>query len=240
MRMEKYELLENDTININGHILYRIKAIVDIYETPEDPMDFDDFRKSVPEQGLFYIRKLYEKYKAKLNRKKLVVKSGTLGGYVESEFNLSDFDGAWIGGNATVFEDAEVEDNALVYGNAKVHGNAKISCNSKVFGDAEIRGNATISDHAKVYRHATIRGKASISGHAQIYGHALITHNAEVYGQACVYGHAMILNSARVYENAVVRGIGKVYDGNVRYHDIVDDFEVYGDCVQRIPIPLDL
>ena len=58
------------------------------------------------------------------------VKSGDLGGYIESEKNLSQDNDAWVFGNAEVFGDAEV------HGNAWVHGNAE------GFGDAEVYGNA--------------------------------------------------------------------------------------------------
>ena len=48
------------------------------------------------------------------------VKAGDLGGYIESEENLSLYDNAWVYGNALVY------DNAQVYGDAKVYGDAEI------------------------------------------------------------------------------------------------------------------
>ena len=52
------------------------------------------------------------------------VSAGDLGGFLESEKNLSQ------NGNARVSGDAEVSGNARVYGNAEVSGNAR------VYGDA--------------------------------------------------------------------------------------------------------
>lgn len=48
------------------------------------------------------------------------VKEGDLGGYIESENNLSHFGNAWVFGNAMVYDNAEVSGNAWVYGNAWV------------------------------------------------------------------------------------------------------------------------
>ena len=48
------------------------------------------------------------------------VEKGDLGGYIESENNLSHY------GNAMVFDNAMVCDNAMVYGNAMVCGDAVI------------------------------------------------------------------------------------------------------------------
>ena len=45
---------------------------------------------------------------------------GDVGGYIESEGNLSHDGNAWVHGNARVYGDACVSGNALVYGDAQV------------------------------------------------------------------------------------------------------------------------
>lgn len=73
----KYELTD-ETIDVSGTTLHRIKAL----------KDFGN------------------------------VKKGELGGYVESEYNLSQIGNCWVYGNARVCGDAELCGNARVYGNA--------------------------------------------------------------------------------------------------------------------------
>jgi len=63
-------------------------------------------------------------YRIKALRNFGSVKTGYLGGYIESEFNLSHQGNAWIC------------DDAKVFGNAQVYGDALVSGNAKVFGDA--------------------------------------------------------------------------------------------------------
>ena len=60
-------------------------------------------------------------------------KAGDVGGWIESEANLSDV------GNAWVYGDAKVYGNAEVYGDAKVYGNAKVCGDAWVYGDAEVK-----------------------------------------------------------------------------------------------------
>jgi hypothetical protein len=48
------------------------------------------------------------------------VKEGELGGFVESEANLSHVGNAWVYKNAQVYGHAQVCNNAWVYGNARV------------------------------------------------------------------------------------------------------------------------
>ena len=67
------------------------------------------------------------------------VKAGDLGGYIESEENLSQYDNAWVYGDAQVLGNAQVFDNARVYGNACVFDNARVYGNACVFGNAQIK-----------------------------------------------------------------------------------------------------
>ena len=55
------------------------------------------------------------------------VSAGDLGGFLESEKNLSQNGDAWVYGNAEVYGDARVYGNARVYGDASVYGNAEVS-----------------------------------------------------------------------------------------------------------------
>ena len=65
------------------------------------------------------------------------VKTGDLGGYIQSEKNLSQDGNAWVANKA------KVSGNAKVWGNAKVFGEAEVSGNAKVYNRAEVWGNAT-------------------------------------------------------------------------------------------------
>ena len=67
------------------------------------------------------------------------VTKGDIGGYIESEKNLSQDGNAWVSGDARVYGDAWVYGNARVYGDARVYGNADIKttgdiCSMSGFG----------------------------------------------------------------------------------------------------------
>ena len=95
------------------------------------------------------------------------VKKGELGGYVESERNLSQEGNCWVCGNAKVCGDAEVCGNAKVCGDAKVCGNAWVFGNAEVCGNARVYGDAdyiTIKGLGSKYRNTTIfRTKENIA-----------------------------------------------------------------------------
>lgn len=92
------------------------------------------------------------------------VKKGQLGGYIESEKNLSHIGNSWVADRALVFENAEIKNNAIIEGDALVYGSAK------VYGDAKVCDNSVVCDNAVVYNHA------------RVYSHTRICDNARVYG----------------------------------------------------------
>lgn len=145
-----------------------------------------------------------------------VIKAGELGGYIESENNLS-FDGeAWVCENAEVFDDARICNDALINGNARIYGNAIVSNKAAVGGNALIYGNALICDEVCVYdkayvygnvlvcNNAIIRGNAVVSGNARIEGNALICENARVYGNVMIRGNATIYSNAVLGDNVII------------------------------------
>ena len=87
---------------------------------------------------------------------------GDLGGWIESEKNLSQNGNAWVYDNARVYGNAEVYGNAWVSGDAGVYGNAKVYNNAEVSGNAEVYDNAEVSDNAEIYGDAEVYGNAEI------------------------------------------------------------------------------
>lgn len=113
-------------------------------------------------------------YRIKAIRSFSGVRKGSLGGWVESEDNLSQEDDCWIFDEAKVFRKAKVsghvkvKDNACIYGNAVIFGYVVISGNAKVYGNVHIYGNVSISDYAKIFGSLSINGYACIRGDANI------------------------------------------------------------------------
>lgn len=124
------------------------------------------------------------------------IKAGDLGGYIESEDNLSHDGNAWTYGNACVCDNAWVRDNAYVEGDALVGGNACVGGNARVYG------NARVGDNACVGGDALVGGNARVCGNAWVRGNAYVGGNAWVYGNACVGGNAWVYGYARVRGNA--------------------------------------
>lgn len=116
----------------------------------------------------------------------LGVKAGDLGGWVESEYNLSQEGKAWIGDNAAVMDLATVTGNAVVAGDAFIHQLAKIKDNAKVYDDVEVSGTAYIQGNSEIYDSVNILGSPMIAGTAKIYGQFNLFDPIQIYGNAMI------------------------------------------------------
>ena len=145
--------------------------------------EFTDETKEIDGRILHRIVATKDFYRG--NRISIVMK-GDLGGFIESEDNLSHDGGSWVMNNSCVYERAHIVGNALVGGGcAHVHGNSLVSEHAYVYGYANIHGYVNISGNA------TVNGNAHVHEYANICGNAHICENADIssdYGYAVVSG----------------------------------------------------
>lgn len=136
------------------------------------------------------------------------VKKGSIGGWIESEKNLSDVGDCWIYDDACVYGNGEVSMNAWIADNARVFGNATVSENScvynnaAIYGSAGIYGRSLVHDNAEIYDFAVIDGNSEISGSAKIFGNAFIDGSVYIYGNANVHEFAKICTDAIICGDA--------------------------------------
>lgn len=113
-----------------------------------------------------------------------VFTAGELGGWIESEENLSQADNAWVYGDAKAYA------NAKVYGNAEIFGDAMVCDKVEIFDNAKVYGNAHVYRNAKIYNDASVSGNACVHDFAEIY------NDVKVFGNADICGHAKVCNNA--------------------------------------------
>ena len=162
-----------------------------------------------------YTRNGHTRYRIRALKDFGKIKAGDLGGYVESEDNLSHEGTCWVHNDACILENAKVYGDAQVYGEARVYGNAQ------VFENARICEYAEVFERAKVYGKAIVSSEAWIGGNAKVYGDAQIWGNAGVYDKASVFGNAVIYDKARIFGKSKVYGNAEVYNNTRVYNKTI-------------------
>lgn len=143
------------------------------------------------------------------------VKAGDIGGFVESEENLSHEGPCWIYGDAMVYHKAKVKDNAIardyvhMFNNARVMENAIVEGHARVSDDSTVFGNARVKDNANVFGRSVIHGFAIIQDNATVFEQARVCGEALVKDYAQVSGHIMV-SRGEISNSAVLFGIGEI------------------------------
>lgn len=144
------------------------------------------------------------------------VKAGDVGGYVESEKNLSHYGNCWIYDDAKVYGNARVKDNAKISDDANVFGNAIVSdsssvCNyAMVYGNAKLKKITLVTDYAKVFDDAILDGCIIVKDNSKVYGNAYLFDDIDVCNESEIYGDVEIdgyvtIDHSKVYGNAKIR-----------------------------------
>lgn len=161
------------------------------------------------------------------------VAKGDLGGFVESEKNLSHegncwiYDNAKVYGNASIIKNAEIYDRAEIFDKAFITDLVNVGGSAKIFGNAYlannviIRGKAKIYDNAYISRFAIIDNDACIFENATITNDAIIKNSTKIYGDATIGGEVIVRDTAEISGNVKISG-ESVIQGNAIIESISD------------------
>ena len=144
------------------------------------------------------------------------VEAGELGGWVESEKNLSQTGNCWIARKAKAYENAEIRNNAGLTGEAIACGNSTICDNTFVTNEAVISGFTYLHDNVVIY------GKSVIDGEAVLHGNVGVIDAKIIDAKIC---DNVVIDSASVIGR--VKLSGKAYISNGAIVHKTDDFIVF-------------
>ena len=213
---KKYEL-SNETIEIDGITLHRIKALKDFSDVKAGDLGgWVEKEDNLSQMGDAWVYENAEVYG-----------------------NAKVHGDAEIYRNAKVFGNAKIYDNAEVFGNAEIYVNAVISGNAKVFDNAQVYGDAIVYDNARVFGNARVCQGASVCGNAMVCGDAMVrcgadyiifknfwssgrfftwTRSNNMWKVGCFYGTGEELIE-KAYKDSAKSG--KEYEKIVRYVDSI-------------------
>lgn len=148
--VKKFELIKNDYISLDGHTLYRTRALIDFGEVKTGDLGgYIEKEENLSQEGNAWV---YDK--------------ACVFGNAKICRDAEVFDNAWV------YDDAYISDNARVYGNAKVYGDAYVCDNAWVFDNAKVYGEAIV--RSCVYDNAKVYGNAYVFGYTEICGDAVV------------------------------------------------------------------
>lgn len=198
---KKYELT-NESVEIEGVTVYRIKALKDFADVKKGDLGgFVEKENNLSHEGNCWVH----------------------GNAVVCD-NAKVSHDALVFGNATVYGNAKIFSNATVFGNAKVYGNATVFGNAKIFGDATLCDNTLIRGNAWVSGNAMVSGDVRVSGDTKIFDTAEILDTAEIKSAYVVTDDACI-GSENGYLTAYTNKDGDTLVNRDCFSGTLEEFE---------------
>jgi len=114
---------------------------------------------------------------------------GQLGGYIQSEDNLSHYGNCWVGNTARVWEDARIFHNARVMDCAEVSGHVRAGEEARIDGGAQVWGCVHLLGHANVCGAVQLGGNVSVCGDARLSGKTRLFNDADICHDALIGGN---------------------------------------------------
>lgn len=186
--MKLYELTD-DTIEVAGRTLHRIKALTSFANVQKGDLGgYIESKKNLATAGNCWV---YDN--AKVYGNAMVLGDSAVCN------NAEVFDYAIVDMNARILDEAKVCGRAIIYRNATV------SVMAKVYGYARVKDEATVTDKAIVTGKTCVYGNARIGDNAKIDGEATIGDEAYIFGNAQITGTANIKSITQIGGNAVIR-----------------------------------
>lgn len=148
---------------------------------------------------------------------------GLIGGYIESEENLSHSGTCFVYDNAMLCGNVIVTDNASVFGNAFLQGDVLLSGKSKVYENALLIGNIKIGKSTSIYGYAFIYSANKTEEYINIYGYIQIYNNAVIYDRVNIEGSVSIFGNSFVATNTTLKGRISIGDKVIVYGSYIED-----------------
>lgn len=121
------------------------------------------------------------------------VRRGDVGGFIQTEDNLSDIGTAWVYDNARVFGKARVYENAKLYDNSTITDNVSIYGNSELHSGCRLFDSCKVCDNAHIYGDVRMYDQTSVSGNSILH-HIWLLGNSTVTGDTVLSTKLSIRN----------------------------------------------
>ena len=92
------------------------------------------------------------------------VKKGKLGGWVQTEDNLSQEGYCWVYNNAKCMDNARMYDNSTMFDRSEMHDNTIMYDYSRMYG------NSAMYDYSRMFSNSLMFGNSELKGNAKLYG----------------------------------------------------------------------
>ena len=131
------------------------------------------------------------------------VKKGDLGGYVESEYNLSHEGNCWIYDDAKAMDYSRMYDDSKMYDDSEMYDNSAMYNNSEMYDNSEMHNYSKMYDNSEMHDCSKMHNYSKMHDYSNIYDYSNMYNNSRMYGNSAMYGYGELNNNDQLYGKLV-------------------------------------
>ena len=181
--MKKYEILmdEENTIEYEGHILHRIKALKDFGDVEKGDLGgYVENKSNLSQYGNCWI---YNDAKAMDNSR--------------------IYDDSIICGNSIMCDHSRIYDNSEMHGNSRMYNDSVMCGNSAMYGNSRMYDNSRMYNVSRMHDNSIMHDNSRMCGNSVMCDNSILHGNSEMHGDSKMYGDSELYNEAKLYGKLV-------------------------------------
>ena len=204
------KVVYNKIMNIKGDVYMENKK----YELTDITMEFKGIKL----------------YRIKALKNFSNVKAGDLGGWVSSEYNLSQYGNCWIYDNAICMNNSKMYDNSKIYDDSKMYDNSKMYDDSMMFEDSEMYDDSVMRDDSVMYDNSKMYDNSRMYNNSVMYDDSVMYGSSEMRDHSVMYDNSTMHDSSKMYGSSMMFGNSEMHDNSVMYDnsEMWNDSKMYG------------
>ena len=112
------------------------------------------------------------------------VKKGDVGGFVQTEDNLSQYGNCWIYDDAICMDNARVCNSAKMYNRSCMYNNSKMLDNSIMYDYSRMYDNTMMYDNSKMFDNSIMFDNSRMFDNSMVYDNSIMLDNSEMFGNS--------------------------------------------------------
>ena len=164
------------------------------------------------------------------------VKKGDIGGFVQSEHNLSHDGNCWIYDDAKCMDSAKcmddsiMFDNSIMYNNSKMYDYSRMCDYSKMFDNSIMYNNSIMFDNSRMYDNSIMYDNSRMLDNSKMYdnskmcGNSKMYDNSQMYNNSKMFGNSKMFDNTKMYDNSSLHGNAKISDNTI----LKNNDKIYG------------
>ena len=125
------------------------------------------------------------------------VKKGDLGGWVESEYNLSQNYNCWI------YDEAKAMDRSRMYGDSAMHDYSKMYDYSTMYDGSEMYDSSEMHDYSEMYDNSKMFNNSEMYERSTMYDYARMHNYSEMYGDSEMHRNSVLKDKEKLHGKLV-------------------------------------